>query len=838
MHIFYSAQRRFDRARCGVGVGLSNATGSGRAVVTGLMWLSVLCSAAPVYAADALVLTGVEPQQAQVRIDGLPDEAIWAAMPAYDQMSVTEPDTLAQPDYATEVRFFYTEKGLYVSAVMQQPPETLVRRLSNRDQELNRDSFGIVLDTSGEGLYGYWFELNLGGSKADGKVAPERSITRQWDGAWTGETAVREDGWSAEMFIPWSILSMPSSAAQRQLNFWVQRKVAHANEQYGWPALPRSKPRFMSALAPMTVSQVNPRQQWAVFPYASTSFDQMEQTAESRAGLDVFWRPSSNFQLTATVNPDFGAVESDDVVVNLTAFETFFPEKRLFFLEGTEVFVTSPRTTPSFSSLRSQGGRQPPKLFNPEPTTLLNTRRIGGAARHIEVPDGVDVSGVELSRPTELVGAVKAVGQVGGFRYGVLTAMEKDVKLSGSDALTGGPVRVATDGRNFGVARALYEDSSGSGRRSIGWMGTLTQYPNKADAVVQGIDAHWLSAGGQWSVDTQLVGSKTDEATGYGLWADIGWTPRQGMSHRFAIDVLDDTVDLSDLGYLRRNDVMSFRYSFFTTQSTGLSKHLQRRSRGVFMSSGTNTHGELARGYLGAYSTWVFANNSEFRGEIDWLPAHYDDRNSRGNGSYRVKDGYFVSGSFGTDASRPFSTSLQIGSRAEDLGDPQYFVDWGFTWAPSHRFSLNLDLRWRKRHNWLVYQEGRDLSTFDAVELAPAMSMDFFMTAKQQLRMTMQWIGIDADERDRYRVPRSTGDLIKRPAGNGADAADFTISRLAAQLRYRWEIGPLSDLFLVYTRGSNLDNRVNADFEDLLRDALDDPIVDTVILKLRYRFGS
>ena len=100
-------------------------------------------------------------------------------------------------------------------------------------------------------------------------------------------------------------------------------------------------------------------------------------------------------------------------------------------------------------------------------------------------------------------------------------------------------------------------------------MGTVTQYPNRDDAVVQGIDTHWLSANGRWSWDTQFVGSKTDEATGYGLWTDIGWTPQQGMSHRLAVDLLDDDVDLSDLGYLRRNDSISFRYSFFYHRVSG-----------------------------------------------------------------------------------------------------------------------------------------------------------------------------------------------------------------------------------------------------------------------------
>ena len=138
--------------------------------------------------------------------------------------------------------------------------------------------------------------------------------------------------------------------------------------------------------------------------------------------MDVAWRPSSNLQLTATVNPDFGSVESDDVVVNLTAYETFFPEKRLFFLEGNEVFSTTPRTVAEMSTgPRGSGGRQSPPTWSMEPTTLLNTRRIGGSAKQVVVPEGVTVSGVEQGQPSELVGAVKMVGQSGGLRYGIIS---------------------------------------------------------------------------------------------------------------------------------------------------------------------------------------------------------------------------------------------------------------------------------------------------------------------------------------------------------------------------------------------------------------------------------
>ena len=160
---------------------------------------------------------------------------------------------------------------------------------------------------------------------------------------------------------------------------------------------------------------MNPKQQWGVYPYVSATQDEMRNETDGRGGIDVAWRPSSNLQLTATVNPDFGSVESDDVVVNLTAYETFFAEKRLFFLEGNEVFSTTPRTVAERSSgPRGSGGRQSPSTWKMEPTTLLNTRRIGGSAKQVVVPEGIMVSGVEQSKPSELIGAVKAVGQSGG----------------------------------------------------------------------------------------------------------------------------------------------------------------------------------------------------------------------------------------------------------------------------------------------------------------------------------------------------------------------------------------------------------------------------------------
>ena len=615
-----------------------------------------------------------------VVIDGHLDEADWHKIPGFENMIVVDPDTLVDPEFPTLVRIFYTDAGLFVSAEMTQPSDSLVQRLSARDQNLNRDGFTITLDTSGKGLFGFWFALNLGGAKEDGKVLPERNFSREWDGAWQGATAVTANGWSAEMFIPWSIVAMPPGDGARQMNFFVSRKVAFRNERYGWPALPFTSARFMSALQPMEMQDVNPKQQWEVFPYASTSADGIYDETNGKVGMNFSWRPAPNMQITGAVNPDFGAVESDDVVVNLTAYETFFPEKRLFFLEGSEVFETSPRAARMRGS-SGGGARRAPSTYTMEPTTLLNTRRIGGSAKQVDVPDDVDVPGPEMSKPTDLLAAVKVVGQSNAFRYGVLGAVEDDVELRGTLDETGEDVLVLSEGRNFGITRLMWERQAGTGRQAHGYINTFANTP-EYDAMVHGIDSHFLTQNGKWSIDTQLVNSIKDSEEGYGAYADLRYTPKQGEFHRFSFDFLDDTLDISDLGFLRRNDVRGMRYTRFSNTSVGLPDFLRSRSIGLFVAGQQNADGDLINGYLGTMIRLNLKDQSAIEFNYSFQPKQVDDRSSYGNGSYRIEPTNFITLTYATDSSKKFSYSLQGGMQESELGDPMYFGDIGFTYSP------------------------------------------------------------------------------------------------------------------------------------------------------------
>ena len=201
---------------------------------------------------EPIRLVRFDDDSAAIRLDGRLDEQAWQELRAYSSLRVIEPDTLAEPAYRTEIRFFYTERGLYVSFDMEQPRETLLRRFSTRDDfDTKRDKVSFTLDTSGGGRYGYWMSVALGDNQADGTILPERQYSREWDGAWYGSTSESDEGWSAEYFIPWSQMAMPKEDRVRRIGFYGSREVGHLNQRWGWPALPSSLPRFMSLLQPL-----------------------------------------------------------------------------------------------------------------------------------------------------------------------------------------------------------------------------------------------------------------------------------------------------------------------------------------------------------------------------------------------------------------------------------------------------------------------------------------------------------------------------------------------------------------------------------------------------------
>ena len=763
----------------------------------------------------------IDPASNPIKTDGKLDEAIWSTAPVQDDFSVLEPDTLAKPRYKTRLMMLYSPRGLYVGVDMEQPHEDLVRWLSGRDEgRLRRDNVALTLDTSGDGRYGYWMSLALGDNVTDGTILPERRYSVDWDGAWNGGTALTDNGWSAEFFIPWSQMAMPKESGRRRIGFYFSRLYANGNERWGLPQLPPTQSKFMSSLRSIWLDDVNPRQQWSVFPYAAVTFDEVAGETRSQAGAELFWRPSTNFQATASINPDFGNVEADDVVVNLTAFEVFFPERRLFFLEGQEIFNVSPR---------SDGG-------NNDPVTLVNTRRIGGRPRPPQLPPGSTavIPAAQLTQPVELLGAAKVTGQVGSLRYGVLGAFEDETRFDAGDT------RLTQDGSDYSALRMVHEQSTNGDFRGLGMIATHVGHPERKASVV-GIDGHYLSPNGTWKLDTAAFVSDIDDerftagnGTGYGGLFDAIYTPRQGFNVSFGLSAYDDKFQINDLGFLRRNDAVNVRLG---AQWRGATNGWWRDYEiNPFVQQEWNGDGDMTRSGFGTSFELTRRNLDLVFGTLAFFPKRFDDRNSFGNGTFRIEERPSLELGYETNQARAVSVFAVAEYEGEQQGGHYTFVEAGFTWRPISNFNLKLSAAYQDRDGWLLHQEDRNFTTFQAEQRRVELKSDYFLTARQQLRVALQWVGIRAEEDAFYQIPLSPGSLreVARPAG---PTDNFAISRLNFQVRYRWQIAPLSDLFVVYTR-DGLDMNRDANFQALFDEVWEEPVGDQLVVKLRYRLGS
>ena len=616
------------------------------------------------------------------------------------------------------------------------------------------------------------------------------------------------------------MMPLPQVDDDRKIGIYLERQVGHLQgEAWANPPLPGTVNQFLSAFEKYELKDIEPRRQLTYYPFASGIYDGVRDESTYKVGTEIFWRPTSNSLLSASLNPDFGNVESDDVVVNLTAFEVFFPERRVFFLEGQDVFNTSPRT----SGRGGPGG----------PISLLNTRRIGGAAIY-DVPDDVNVVPTDLSQPSELLGAVKLTGQSGNWRYGTLLASETESQIAGT-LDDGTQVTLNAVGRDFSIARLLYEDTSSGGRRAIGWMGTNLTHPT-IDATAHAVDMHYFSADNRFVIDTQIMHSNVDGKTGNGFLGDVAFRPRRGLQHGLRATYIDDTLDINELGFLTRNDQMNLDYNMFNIESDV--PGLRQRTTSLFISNQWNTDGEPVRLGLFLNRGYNTLNNNTYDVSLRYFPERIDDRLGRGTGDFKVEGRYGLNLGFRTNPADKLAFNFDLNLDQDELGPARTGASARFTWRPNDRFSSDLRLDYTDREALLVHKGSGSYTSFESHQWAPQLEMNYFLNAWQQLRFTLQWTALKAFEDRFWQVDSQNLDFLQPVAKSDEDSDNFTISRLTFQARYRWEIAPLSDLFVVYTRGSNLPTDSFETFQDLLVQSWTDTIVDTLAIKLRYRFGS
>ena len=468
---------------------------------------------------------------------------------------------------------------------------------------------------------------------------------------------------------------------------------------------------------------------------------------------------------------------------------------------------------------------------------MLHTRRIGSAPLRPDVPDDVVLDASEFRRPSDVLGALKATGQQGAFRFGLLGAAEDAGEFQALDA-EGAAMTLTSPGRDYGAARLLYEHANG-GYQALGWMSTAVTHPSR-EAYVHAVDGHFVSPGGTWTADAQVLQSEVDGGErGAGGIVDINFMPSKGQRHMLSVDVFDDKVDVRDMGYLRRNDLRKFRYRYRFSRS-GMERLREVRTY-LFTTGAWNGVGRMVGAGLGVDQRLTLTNLSQLRFTGDLMPRQYDDWSSPGR-AFRVGDQWNTEVRYESDPSRRISWILRHLWGEEELGDATRRTQGFVTWRPSDRLTMNLGVGVRDRDAWLLHRGSGRFVAYEAEELAPNLDFDFFLTARQHFRLALQWVAIKADGQRAFMAPDSAGDLVPQAAPDHA-SDDFALSRMNFQLRYRWELAPLSDLFVVYTTNAGLSGDGDSeylrhDYSRMFSDTWEETLGEQLVVKLRYRLGS
>jgi hypothetical protein len=394
-------------------------------------------------------------------VDGRLTEAAWAQADSATGFRQTRPSPGAPASRPTVAHVLYDNDYVYVGARMYDDPDSIAAQVMGRDEFGYTDRFVVSIGSYNNDRNAFVFRVSPVGSRVDGVLANDTDNDTSWDGVWTAETTIDSLGWTAEIRIPLSQLRYaaipPDSTGKWGINF--RRDIARHSEGVSWAPLDPTVDRTVSLFGSLHNLRGLPSpRRLELQPYTAGRLERPETTTalqdptewSGRVGGDLQYGLTPSTTLQATINPDFGQVEADPSQINLSAFETFFPEKRPFFVEDADIFDV----------------QEAPRLFY--------SRRIGRQPQG-SLPDSATAS----TRPdrTTILGAAKLTGRTaGGWEIGAIEAVTAQESATLLDANGNRTRTVVEPTTNYAVAR-MRKNFRG-GRSTVGGIATAAHRPS------------------------------------------------------------------------------------------------------------------------------------------------------------------------------------------------------------------------------------------------------------------------------------------------------------------------------------------------------------------------
>ena len=803
-------------------------------------------------------------------IDGKDDDAVWRDAPPITAFTQWQPTEDRAPRFRTEAKIAYDAADLFVFVRAFDPhPDSIIRLLERRDTFTPSDMIWLFVDSYHDRRTGYEFGVNAAGVKIDQAIYNDGNEDGAWDAVWDVATRIDSLGWTAEFRLPLSQMHY-STDRDHTFGFTIDRDIYRYNEREAWPAIRQSKAGFVSQFGSLSgLDDLEAPRRLEAMPYLVTK--NASQISDNRyvarsnvtLGGDFKYRVASNLTLDGTINPDFGQVEADPAVLNLSAYESFFDERRPFFVAGRGLFRFDVNCNQVNCS--SEG--------------LYYSRRIG------RTPQLAGTYGDTVpSQPTTILGATKLLGQFrNGLNFGVLDAVTERAASAGDTTFE--PTT------NFTVARVKQDFRNGNS--NIGAIFTAVDRNDDrwtspylaSSAYVGGLDFRHRFFKNTYEVSgsfdqSQVSGSRsaiyalqTNGVHEYqrpdaGLPLDSTRTALGGDAEEIMFDKVAGAhlmfesayqrrspgFEINDVGFLRRADQQSWStwVGYFDRREHLFYNRFQWNNNWWQY---WNTSG-LAQ--EAAYNTNVhvtFKNhwNWNMGGTLGQLGATYDDRGARGGLAVR-QDPYVAPWlSVGGDDRRPLVPYFNLNYFTGDDGHTTTLsVGPELDYKVSGRFSSGLAVSWARNVNgnqW--YGNFTDASavthyTFahlDQTTTSATIRMNYTFTPSVSLQVYTQPFvskGTYSDVRQLSATPRADSyDARYAVFGDSAvtnDPGGFNFKEFQSNVVFRWEYRPGSTLFVVWNEGrqGSLPFEGTHDFGGDVRDLMRLHPANTFLVKMSY----
>jgi len=739
-----------------------------------------------------------------MKIDGVLDEAEWDEADSISEFYIVSPYTLEPAKNKTEVKIFTNEEGVYVGFINPQKPSTMGQYKHVRDEwNTKTDRNAFVVDFDGDGNTAYTFMLSLGDSMLDSTIRNGNDQSYDWNGDWIGATKINSDNWVSEIFIPWSIGNMLPITGKRKIKFGAFRYLAFNGELNGTAKTNAERDKYMYQLDEYEIDSFPAKSNINYFPYIVAAQDSVTNNEINKVGVEIFYNTGTGKQINATINPDFGQVESDDVVVNFSAEETLYGEKRAFFNENQTLFDISDR----------------------ERLKVMHTRRIGSSPSYnCSESNNEELCNDSKQNYSDLDYALRYTQKEGGTEYGFFAANEQDEDFS--------------IGRSYYAARIKKENNN----KTLGYMVTYTDDPIlDRTAIVNTLDYDNI-VDEKLRISSILLHADAGDKSSLGLKSSFRYKPTKDESHSIGFHYYGDDLDINDMGYLQKNDWVSIggrssidKYydesSKFKNIEYSVRYGHQADTKGNSIENFINPKIEFRLWDTSSINFWTAIKSSGKNTTITrkYVDSPYIKRPSR----------YNMGASFDSKNYSNYAIGLKInferGSRNKSWDSKGYEKNWmeaAYYFFPKDFLTMKIGFSLRDQKDWIRWINTNNLTAYDAVEKFLTFNLNYFKGNKHELRLKGQFVALEASN------PTS---LMSNEQGyllfGDQEVSSFNVGEAAFQIRYKYEIAPLSDLYIVYNQGGSIyEEDINSNSASIIQDSWKNPSGKIFAIKLRLRF--